>query len=433
MDYAIFPPEEILETTVRLPLSKSISARLLVINALTPGNNPLPEIADCDDTRALSEALKVHSGKVNIGPAGTAMRFATAFFAATEGCDVVLDGNERMRRRPIAILVDALRSLGADISYAGEEGFAPLHIRGRRLSGGHLDVDASVSSQFLSAMAMVAPLMDNPLDLTLLNPPASLPYLKMTVGMLRLAGVDASLEGMSLSVPNTTPRPMEDFRVEPDWSAASYWYSIAALTAGWVTLPGLLEESLQGDTRSRVLGERIGVITEFNTEDVIAAELSASPELFSRLDDDMQATPDIVPTFVVAAAMLGIPFHFTGIHTLRDKETDRIKALIEQADKLGFVFGCDNDSIYWDGARHPIFELPAIDTYGDHRMAMAFAPCSVYLPGIVIRNAEVVEKSYPTFWDDLRQAGFRVVDAAEKATGDDNAESAGDTSENTDD
>lgn len=433
MDYAIFPPEEILETTVRLPLSKSISARLLVINALTPGNNPLPEIADCDDTRALSEALKVHSGKVNIGPAGTAMRFATAFFAATEGCDVVLDGNERMRRRPIAILVDALRALGADISYAGEEGFAPLHIRGRRLSGGHLDVDASVSSQFLSALAMVAPLMDNPLDLTLLNPPASLPYLKMTVGMLQQAGVDASLEGMSLYIPNTTPRPMKCFTVEPDWSAASYWYSIAALTAGWVTLPGLLEESLQGDIRSRVLGERIGVITEFNTEDVIAAELSASPELFSRLDDDMQATPDIVPTFVVAAAMLGIPFHFTGIHTLRDKETDRIKALIEQADKLGFIFGSDNDSIYWDGARHPIFELPAIDTYGDHRMAMAFAPCSVYLPGIVIRNAEVVEKSYPTFWDDLRQAGFRVVDPAERASGDDSAESAGDTSENTDD
>lgn len=423
MDYAIYPPEEILQTTVSLPLSKSLSARLLVLNALTPGRPELPPLADCDDTRLLREALGKTSGEVNIGAAGTAMRFATAYFAATPGCDVVLDGNERMRQRPIAILVDALRQLGADISYAGEEGFAPLHIVGRKLSGGSIAVDASVSSQFLSGLALMAPSMEQDLTVTLLNPPASLPYLHMTVGLLREVGIEASLEGMTLSVSRGTPKPLpQNFVVEPDWSAASYWYSIAALTAGWVTLPGLRPNSLQGDARTRVLGERIGVITEFDTEDIEAAELSATPDLFSRLDDDMQATPDLVQTFAMAAAMIGMPFRFSGVHTLRDKETDRLAALVAEADKLGFVFEAEGDSISWEGRRHPILERPVIDTYGDHRMAMAFAPCSVFLPGIIIRDVEVVAKSYPTFWDDLRQAGFTLRDPSEPAPETDNEE-----------
>ena len=424
MDYAIFPPEEILETTVKLPLSKSISARLLTINALAGHKTPLEAVADCDDTRALAAALETTSGTVNVGPAGTAMRFAAAYFAATEGCDVVLDGNERMRCRPMAILVDALRSLGAEISYLDKEGFAPLHIVGHKLRGGRLEIDASVSSQFLSAIAMVAPTMKEPLEVALLNSPASLPYLRMTVGMLQSAGVDASLEGMTLSVSPGTISPLDGFEVEPDWSAASYWYAIAAMTAGWVTLPGLRENSLQGDMRSRILGLRIGVITEFDTEGVRAAELSATPDLFSRLDDDMQATPDIVPTFAVAAAMLGMPFRFTGIHTLRDKETDRVAALITEADKLGFIFEQEADAISWEGARHPITQMPAIDTYGDHRIAMAFAPCSVFIPGIIIRDAQVVEKSYPTYWDDLRMAGFTLADPCDlPATGDNDNES----------
>lgn len=413
MDYAIFPPEEILQTTVSLPLSKSISARLLVLNAMTPGRPVLPRLADCDDTHALAQALEATSGTVNIGPAGTAMRFATAYFAATPGVDIVLDGNERMRKRPIAILVDALRRLGAEISYLGEEGFAPLHIVGRKLRGGEIAVDASVSSQFLSALAMAAPLMEAPLTVALQNSPASLPYLKMTVGLLSMAGIDASLEGMTLTVAPGTPHPLDSLVVEPDWSAASYWYAIAALSAGWVSLPGLEASSLQGDSRCRIYGERIGVITEFDTEDIHGAELSASPDLFSRLDDDFQATPDLVPAFAVAAAMLGIPFRFTGVHTLRDKETDRIAALVAEADKFGFVFEQGPDHIAWEGQRHPIMERPVVETYGDHRMAMAFAPCAVYLPGIVIRDVEVVEKSYPSFWDDLREAGFTLVDPAD--------------------
>ncbi len=410
MNYAIYPPEEILQTTVKLPLSKSISARILVINALTPGRPTLPELADCDDTRALQKALAENNGLVNIGPAGTAMRFATAYFAATPGCEVSLDGNDRMRQRPIGILVDALRQLGADIEYMGDEGFPPLRIVGRQLTGGEISVDASVSSQFLSALAMIAPTMQKPLTVALQNSPASLPYLSMTVKLLQKSGIDASLEGMTLNVQPGTPQAIADFSVEPDWSAASYWYAIAALTAGWVSIPGLRPDSLQGDARSRNYGERIGVVTEFDSEDIIGAELSASPEIFSRLDDDMQATPDIVPTFAVAAAMLGIPFRFTGIHTLRNKETDRIAALIAEADKLGFVFEADSDTLSWEGKRHPIVERPVIDTYGDHRIAMAFAPCAIYLPGIIIRDIEVVAKSYPSFWNDLQDAGFVLVD-----------------------
>lgn len=409
MDYRIFPPEEILECSVTLPLSKSISARALIMRRLA-GCTDAYTVADCDDTRSMAEALTRTSGEVNIGPAGTAMRFLTAYYAATEGCDITLDGNERMRRRPIRALVDALRELGADIEWAGEEGFAPLHIRGRRLKGGKLMMDSSVSSQFVSAILMVAPTMQAPLTLTLDGETVSMPYIKMTVEMMRRAGIDAEINRDVITVAPGKYRPYDE-PVERDWSAAAFWYEIAAITAGWVTLPGLCDKSLQGDAVTAALYPRLGVLTEF--EDA-AAELSATPDLYSRLDLDMTDTPDLVQAMAVTACAIGVPFRFTGVATLRHKETDRLEALRRELLKIGCVTEIESDNIIsWEGRRVPLTEMPVIDTYGDHRMAMAFAPLSVFVPGIIVRDIEVVGKSYPGFWNDMRQAGFTLTDAAE--------------------
>ncbi len=409
MDYRIFPPEEILECSVTLPLSKSISARALIMRRLA-GCTDAYTVADCDDTRSMAEAMRCTSGEVNIGPAGTAMRFLTAYYAATEGCDITLDGNERMRRRPIRALVDALRELGADIEWAGEEGFAPLHIRGRRLKGGELTMDSSVSSQFVSAILMVAPTMQEPLTLTLDGETVSMPYIKMTVEMMRRAGIDAEINRDVITVAPGKYRPYDE-PVERDWSAAAFWYEIAAITAGWVTLPGLCDKSLQGDAVTAALYPRLGVLTEFEDG---AAELSATPDLYSRLDLDMTDTPDLVQAMAVTACAIGVPFRFTGVATLRHKETDRLEALRRELLKIGCVAEIESDNIIsWEGRRVPLTEMPVIDTYGDHRMAMAFAPLSVFVPGIIVRDAEVVGKSYPGFWNDMRQAGFTLTDAAE--------------------
>lgn len=432
MKYAIFPPEEILQTTVTLPLSKSESARRLVIDAVGGYATAAEDVADCDDTRALMQALKMRTGHADIGAAGTAMRFATAFFAATEGTDIVIDGIERMRHRPIAPLVEALRSLGADIEYTdadgdpskGTEGYAPLHIRGRQLEGGTVSIDATVSSQFISALALVAPLMRQPLRIVLEGDVTSAPYLRMTLEMLRLRGIDAALEGNDVCIQGNAADIKEaSAPVGRDWSAASYWYAIAALSSGWVTLPGLqLGYRLQGDSVAAEIFERLGVISEQDPEDEDSGErisgvgLSASPEVYSRLDLDMSATPDLVPALAVAATMLGVPFQFHGVHTLRDKETDRLEALSAEALKIGAIYEIDgDDSIGWEGRRVPIQTIPVISTYGDHRMAMAFAPAALYLPGLVIDAPEVVTKSYPGFWDDLRAAGFTLKEVDEAA------------------
>ena len=409
MDYVIYPPEGMLETTVTLPLSKSISARQLIMDTLS-GTDSGHELADCDDITALRSALAGRGqGIADVHASGTALRFLTACFAALPGTDVTVTGTPRLCERPIANLVDALRQLGADIEYTDGEGHAPLHIRGRQLSGGEIEMDASVSSQYSSALMMVAPYMQNPLVLTLLNNIASAPYIKMTALMMEARGADVEIAGQRIIV-----RPGGYTRaggaVERDWSAASYWYSVTALSAGWVTLPGLTANSVQGDSAMRQYGERIGVTTDFDDEDAPdSAVLAASPEQFSRLTIDMGATPDLVPALAIAASTIGIPFRFTGVATLRHKECDRIAVLCREALKLGAVFETEGDDILvWEGHRHAITERPVIDTADDHRMAMAFAPVAVFVPGLVIRDAEVVRKSYPGFWDDMRAAGFTV-------------------------
>lgn len=408
------PPDGILEATISLPASKSLSNRALILRALTPGGEgSINGLAQCDDTDVLSAALSQDPGvrEVNIGAAGTAMRFLTAYYATLDGCDVVLDGSERMRRRPISALVDALRQAGADIEYAAEEGFPPLHIRGRRLAGGEIKVKADISSQYISALLMTGPLMANGLTLTLEGEIASRPYILMTLGMMAERGVEAEFYGNTITVPAASYRP-GDFTIEGDWSAAAFWYEIAAVSSGFVGLNGIKLPSLQGDSVVSNIYTHLGI----NTEDGEEADiyLLASPDQDARLNYDFANCPDLAQAVITTCALLGIPFRFTGLHSLRIKETDRIEAMRRELLKIGVpVTVTGDDLMEWEGKRTPVFEMPNFDTYDDHRMAMALAAVSIFIPGIIINDAEVVSKSYPTFWDDLRTAGFTVIDASE--------------------
>ena len=410
MNCRVFPPDEMLETQVSLPLSKSISNRALVINALTDGALPLKKVAKCDDTDVMVAALSSDEACVNIGAAGTAMRFLTAYYSSQPGREIVIDGTERMRHRPIAVLVDALRACGATIEYAGEECYPPLRISGKKLHGGDITLSASVSSQYISALLMIAPTMEQGLRLTLEGDIISRPYIMMTLSMMRQWGVESEFVGNIITIAPQKYAPV-DFDVEADWSAASYWYEIAALSSGDVSLQGLNSRSVQGDSEISKYFENLGINTHFNDEMV---ELEPSPDLVPRLNIDLSDQPDLAQTIVVTSCMLGVPFHITGLSTLKIKETDRLEALRAEMLKLGVVLTIERDSeLIWDGTRRPIYEFPVIDTYEDHRMAMAFAPVSIFIPGIVINNIEVVSKSYPDYWQHLQDAGFKFQEDIE--------------------
>lgn len=426
MNYRIFPPDELLEADITLPLSKSLSNRVLIINALTEGAPDTVEVAACDDTDVTVRALSSDADCINIGAAGTAMRFLTAYFAATPGRTVTLDGSDRMRHRPIRELVDALRCCGAKIEYAGEEGFPPLRITGHKLVGGSITVNSSISSQYISALLMVAPTMQNGLEITLEGEVMSKPYINMTLGLMRQHGVEGEFVDKVITIPHGRYVPCSD-KVEADWSAASYWYEIEALTSGWVTLHGLSNDSFQGDAKVASIYENLGVNTDYEggEEETDGIALVASPDLSPRLVMDLSDTPDLAQTIVVTCAMIGVPFCLSGLASLKIKETDRLEALKTELLKVGIMVEIENNNtLVWDGARRPITSMPEFDTYDDHRMAMAFAPVSIYLPGIVVRNVEVVSKSYPEYWSDLVKAGFRLVDAdAPMAEGTDAADS----------
>ena len=393
MDYRIFAPDKIV-MEVELPASKSISNRMLILNALCGGE--LHNVARCDDTDAMRRALATDTtasgavATVNIGAAGTAMRFLTAYYATLEGSTVILDGTERMRHRPIALLVDALRRCGADIEYAGEEGFPPLRITGRKLSASHIEIAGNVSSQYISALLMVAPLMGCR-TVTLTGEIISLPYITRTLTLMRLMGVDCVMNGNNISIPADAHYVPCDFTVENDWSAASYWLEMQSLLPeSRITLKGLHSESAQGDSAVAGIFSQMGV-----TAPIIL---------------DLKETPDLAQTIVVTACLLGRHFHITGLRTLRIKETDRIDALCTQLRRLGYIITAGDDfSLSWNGERCAPEPEPHISTFDDHRMAMSFAPAAVLFPGIVIDDVEVVSKSYPDFWRHLEAAGFTLT------------------------
>lgn len=416
MNYKIFPPENLPESTIKLPLSKSESARVLIISALSGSQaSSHCDVAGCDDTNALLYGLSKLSGTVNIGAAGTAMRFLTAYYAATSGSDVILTGSERMLQRPISPLVEALRQAGADIEYVAGNGFPPLRIRGRKLTGGDLTINSGVSSQYISALLMIAPVCAKGINLTLEGDVVSMPYIHMTLELMAKCGVKADIDGRTIRVSAGNYSPRVDMEIGADWSAASYWYEIQALTCGWTTLIGLHEYSPQGDKAIVSLFRQLGVNSSFDSTSA-QVELEASPELSPRFVANMENTPDVAQTFAVTCAMLGVPFHLTGLRSLRIKETDRISALATELKKVGVVIDIEGDeSISWDGIRRPISKVPQFDTYQDHRMAMSFAPVAIYIPGIVIRDVEVVNKSYPNYWNHLRDAGFIIEAVVDKS------------------
>lgn len=409
MNYKIYPPKKIV-MQVPLPASKSISNRMLILNAL--GGGDLHNVAVCDDTdamrRALATPLDAGHVTINIGAAGTAMRFLTAFFATREGCMVTLDGSERMRNRPIALLVDALRRCGACIDYAGREGFPPLRISGRRLHAESIEIAGNVSSQYISALLMVAPLMGCR-TISLTGELISLPYIHMTLSLMRLMGVDCSMSGGTIALPANAVYSPTDLTVESDWSAASYWFSLQALLPeSQISLLGLHPHSTQGDSAISSLFSHLSA-----SAPILPFTPSPSPKttLHSPLHFNLSSTPDLAQTVVVAACLLGRHFHISGLQTLRIKETDRIEALCSQLRRLGFVITPDDRdfSLSWNGERCTPEPQPHISTFDDHRMAMAFAPAAILFPGLVIDDIEVVSKSYPDFWKHLTAAGFTLT------------------------
>lgn len=410
MDYRIFPPEDILQTMVRLPLSKSVANRALAIAALTPGGLRPVELPDCGDTVAMVNALDCGGEMVDCGEAGSVLRFVTAVIAATPGRMAVIDGAARLRERPVGALVEALRACGASIEYVGEEGHAPLRVAGCRLAGGEISLDASTSSQYASALLMAAPVMEQGLTLHLEGEIVSEPYIGLTIRMMERSGAQVErVDGRTLRV---APGGYRAFiqPAETDWSAAAFWYEIEALTSGFVSFERLDSESAQPDRRVAELFGELGVNTDFEGEDGMP-ELLASPDLSPRLYYDFSSVPDLVPATVVTCCLLRIPFRFTGLSTLRIKECDRVAALVGEMSRLGVKIDTEgNDTMVWEGHIIPVGEMPRFDVHGDHRMAMALAPVALYVPGIVICDADVVDKSYPGYWDGLRGAGFTVED-----------------------
>ena len=406
MNYLIKAPVK-LSATICLPASKSISNRLLLLNTMSTSPQKIQNLADCDDTHVMTHALQVQQPVIDIKAAGTAMRFMTAYLAGHKG-SWTITGTDRMRNRPVKILVDALNALGAQIEYAHKEGFPPLRIIGRLLEGGEVWLDGGVSSQYISALLMVAPLMANGLRLHLTGQVISRPYLQLTIRLMNEFGVAVSEENNTLSV---LPQPYHPipFIVESDWSAASYWYEMVALSEdAEVTLSGLFANSLQGDSHIWSLFDSLGVDTVFTTNGVVIKRKERNTDI--PFTYDFTNMPDMAQTFVVTCAMLDIPFCFSGLQSLKIKETDRLTALCIEMAKLGYILTeRDGQMLQWNGERTACTAFPVIHTYEDHRMAMAFAPVSIrHDEGIRIADCGVVTKSYPHFWDDLQKTGFQL-------------------------
>ncbi|MBO7418652.1 MAG: 3-phosphoshikimate 1-carboxyvinyltransferase [Bacteroidaceae bacterium] len=400
-----------LQATIDLPASKSISNRALVFRALAKGDSPIENLADCDDTMVIIKAFQEDGELIDIKAAGTAMRFLTAYYSSIPGTHTIT-GTDRMKQRPISILVDALRELGAQIDYVEQEGYPPLRIIGHQLQSAELTLPGDVSSQYISALLMIGATLPQGLTLQLTNNVTSLPYIDMTLQLMNDFGATASRDNninpMTISVQAGGYQDIP-YIVENDWSAASYWYEMVVLShdlQAKVTLPHLKETSTQGDSKGAELFKLLGVQTEYTDKGICIYKQGKLPQ---QLDADLRDMPDLAQTFIVTCCLLGIPFRFTGLHTLRIKETDRISALISELHKLGFILHSEGDGIMlWNGERCEPVDHPIIATYDDHRMAMAFAPASLRFPHITIEHPEVVSKSYPHYWEDLKKVGFRI-------------------------
>ncbi len=407
MKYLVSKPDQTLKGSIVLPASKSIANRALIIHALSFSPYPIENLSDSDDTIVMRQVFNSNTNHFDIGHAGTAMRFLTAFLSQIVG-EWTITGSDRMKQRPIGILVDALNKLGAKIEYLENDGFPPLKIYGSHLKGCVLELDGSVSSQYISALLMIAPTIEDGLTLRLKNKITSRSYIEMTLKLMEQFGVLHVWKGNEIHISEQRYKPVP-FSVEADWSAASYWYQMAVLS-GEVDLEliGLHQKSLQGDA---VLAEwfmQLGIET-------IATEKGSrlrknGQEMPKFLQLNFIENPDVAQTFAVLCVMKYIPFHFSGLETLKIKETNRIAALQDELAKFGALLTEPaQGELKWDGT-FPLEKqaIPEIETYHDHRMAMAFAPaCQTFGP-VTILDPMVVTKSYPGYWEDLKKLGFMV-------------------------
>ena len=397
--------ERPIKSAVQITGSKSESNRLLLLKALFP-NIQIENLSNSDDSNYMQRGLKIDRGTVDIHHAGTAMRFLTAFFASRENVEVTLTGSERMQQRPISILVDALRELGAEINYQHKDGYPPLLIRGRKLERRSTSLPANVSSQYISALLLIAPSLSNGIELELVGEITSVPYIKMTCALLTELGITNSFEGNLIKVENKDAVENKTVTVESDWSSASYFYSIAAMAplGTELKLSSYKDHSLQGDSILKELYRTFGVETESQDNSIILRK--TSHPLQREFNYNLVNAPDLAQTIAVSCYGLGMTCDLSGLHTLKIKETDRLEALRVELSKLGADILVTEDRL----VLQPSTEINAhieIDTYNDHRMAMAFAPLALKTP-IFINNAEVVSKSYPDYWKDLRSLGISI-------------------------
>jgi 3-phosphoshikimate 1-carboxyvinyltransferase len=409
MHYLISKKEKTIRGKIKLPSSKSISNRVLIINALSYNPFPASNLSDSDDTKVLFKALFSNKSTFDIGHAGTAMRFLTAFLSKIVG-EWEITGSKRMQERPIKILVDALIQLGAQIEYINNEGCPPLKIYGSHLKGQELELDGSVSSQYISALLLIAPTVENGLILKLKGNITSKSYIKLTLELMTKFGIQYHWKGNTITVPEQKYLPM-DYTCEADWSGASYWYQIMALVeSGEVLLENLLLKSLQGDASIASWFEKFGVQSIQKENGVLLKKRQQIQP--KKLEIDFIENPDIAQTMACLCVAQEIPFRFAGLKTLKIKETDRISALQNELAKFGAnITEPEFGELSWNGEIKTEKKLknPVIKTYHDHRMALAFAPMAIAGFSLEIEDPMVVTKSYPKFWEDLKKVGFTVL------------------------
>ncbi|PQJ79536.1 3-phosphoshikimate 1-carboxyvinyltransferase [Polaribacter porphyrae] len=385
--------------------SKSESNRLLILQKLFPEIS-IDNLSDSDDSVHMQHALSTTDELVNIGHAGTAMRFLTSYFAVNEGRETVLTGSERMQNRPIEILINALKDLGSEITYEAKEGYPPIRIQGTKLTKDKVQINGNVSSQYISSLLLIASKLENGLEIELVGKITSIPYIKMTLSLLTQLGIENKFEGNIIKVYSKKEIQKQTIVVESDWSSASYFYSIVALSeiGSEIQLSAYKKESLQGDSCLAEIYQHFGVTTTFGDNFITLKKVSKTNKAI--LEINLKNAPDIAQTIAVTSFAEGIACNLSGLHTLKIKETDRLVALHDELSKLGATILVTDESLHLEKSS-VINKNISIKTYNDHRMAMAFAPLSLKVP-IRINNAEVVTKSYQKFWDDMQQIGIKI-------------------------
>ncbi|WP_289024176.1 3-phosphoshikimate 1-carboxyvinyltransferase [uncultured Salegentibacter sp.] len=404
MNLEISNSQENLSANINITGSKSESNRLLILQALFP-NLKISNLSNSDDTHYLQKALKSEGELIDIHHAGTAMRFLTAYFATLEGREVVLTGSKRMKERPVKLLVDALKTMGADISYEKNEGYPPIRIKGKKITAKTVSLEANISSQYISALMLVAPSLPNGLEINLQGEITSTPYIKMTLELLQRAGVRGVFEGNTIKIEPAKQLKNQSLAVESDWSSASYYYSLAAISeSAELKLSTYRETSLQGDSCLSNIYKQFGVSTKFEDNHIILSKKPGTKP--KHIKENLQNSPDIAQTIAVTCLALEVPCYLTGLHTLKIKETDRLEALKAEIEKFGSQVEITQDSLELF-PKKDFEENVSVATYNDHRMAMAFAPLGLKVP-FKIEDAEVVSKSYPGFWEDFEKLNFKL-------------------------